>query len=684
MASATARLSATNGTSNSVSMTGSAQRSAARTIRGSMAGACMSALIAMPAIPAADRRSTKRSWSAGVAGMPRPVLRTRSPGPSHSAGSGMSHTCAHRTSLPVPVAPAWSVVPRWATSRRSAIVIAMPRFIPTTERPVGFHSIDTYLPSRADSRVPAMGIRVAVDIGGTFTDLVAVDETSGRVHVHKASSSPTAPIDAVRSVFAKAGLAAGDVSLFVHGTTVATNALIERDGTRIAFVTNRGFRDVLFIQDGTRRDLYSLEWHKPRPLVARYDCLEVGGRIDADGEVVAALDDEDVAAVVAHLRAEGIRSVAIGLVFAQANPDHELELEARLRAEIPDLATSLSHRVFPRWRENDRWQTVVADAYLKAMFARYVRNLEGGLEETGVAARLVLMKSNGGVVEAATAAEQPVNYLVSGPVGGVLGGSHFARQAGFEQIMTIDIGGTSSDVSLVAGGDIPRVARYQLDHGIPIKAPMIDITTIGAGGGSIGWVDAGGLLRVGPRSAGSTPGPACFGRGGTEPAIADANLVLGRLDPDTFCGGEIRLDVDRARAALDTIAQPLGLSVEEAAQAMLELATHDMVDALRVISIDRGIDARDFALVAIGGAGGLHGAEVARTLGIGTVIVPRTRQHVRLRAPDRRPADRPVDDAARARGRSLGPRGRRRCARSAARPRRGDARSRGRHRRAGG
>ena len=301
-----------------------------------------------------------------------------------------------------------------------------------------------------------MGIRVAVDIGGTFTDLVAVDETSGRVHVHKASSSPTAPIDAVRSVFAKAGLAAGDVSLFVHGTTVATNALIERDGTRIAFVTNRGFRDVLFIQDGTRRDLYSLEWHKPRPLVARYDCLEVGGRIDADGEVVAALDDEDVAAVVAHLRAEGIRSVAIGLVFAQANPDHELELEARLRAEIPDLATSLSHRVFPRWRENDRWQTVVADAYLKAMFARYVRNLEGGLEETGVAARLVLMKSNGGVVEAATAAEQPVNYLVSGPVGGVLGGSHFARQAGFEQIMTIDIGGTSSDVSLVAGGDIPR------------------------------------------------------------------------------------------------------------------------------------------------------------------------------------------------------------------------------------
>ena len=467
-----------------------------------------------------------------------------------------------------------------------------------------------------------MGIRVAVDIGGTFTDLVAVDETSGRVHVHKASSSPTAPIDAVRSVFAKAGLAAGDVSLFVHGTTVATNALIERDGTRIAFVTNRGFRDVLFIQDGTRRDLYSLEWHKPRPLVARYDCLEVGGRIDADGEVVAALDDEDVAAVVAHLRAEGIRSVAIGLVFAQANPDHELELEARLRAEIPDLATSLSHRVFPRWRENDRWQTVVADAYLKAMFARYVRNLEGGLEETGVAARLVLMKSNGGVVEAATAAEQPVNYLVSGPVGGVLGGSHFARQAGFEQIITIDIGGTSSDVSLVAGGDIPRVARYQLDHGIPIKAPMIDITTIGAGGGSIGWVDAGGLLRVGPRSAGSTPGPACFGRGGTEPAIADANLVLGRLDPDTFCGGEIRLDVDLARAALDTIAQLLGLSVEEAAQAMLELATHDMVDALRVISIDRGIDARDFALVAIGGAGGLHGAEVARTLGIGTVIVP--------------------------------------------------------------
>ncbi|MEA2247252.1 MAG: N-methylhydantoinase [Solirubrobacteraceae bacterium] len=467
-----------------------------------------------------------------------------------------------------------------------------------------------------------MAVHVAVDIGGTFTDLVAVDDASGRLHVEKAPSSRSDPLSAVRHVMQKAKLPVGLVSDLVHGTTVATNALLERDGPRIAFVTNRGFRDVLFVQDGTRRDLYSLEWEKPAPLVARYDCLEVGCRIDARGREIAPLDAEDVERVVEHLRREGIRSVAVGLLFAHVDAAHELALEAALLAAMPDLNVSVSHRVYPRWRENDRWQTVVADAYLKSMFSRYVRNLEHGLRDEGLQASLVLMKSNGGVVRAATAAEQPVNYLVSGPVGGVIGGTRFAALAGIEQVMTIDIGGTSSDVSLVSRGAIPRVAKFQLDHGIPVRAPMVDITTIGSGGGSIGWIDAGGLLRVGPRSAGSAPGPACFGQGGTEPTLTDANLLLGRLDPASFAGGEMRLDAGAARAALQRLAGELGGSPEDTADAMLRLATHDMVDALSVISVDRGIDPRDFALVAFGGAGGLHAADVAHEIGMRTVLIP--------------------------------------------------------------
>jgi N-methylhydantoinase A len=467
-----------------------------------------------------------------------------------------------------------------------------------------------------------MAVHVAIDIGGTFTDLVAVDDATGGIHVAKAPSSRADPLSAVRAVMRQARLPPQEVSDLVHGTTVATNALLERDGARVAFVTNRGFRDVLFIQDGTRRDLYSLEWEKPAPLVARYDCLEVGCRVDARGRELAPLDDADVDRVVAHLRREGIRSVAVGLLFAHVDETHELALEAALLQAMPDLAVSSSHRVYPRWRENDRWQTVVADAYLKSMFSRYVRNLQDGLREDGLAASLVLMKSNGGIVRAQTAAEQPANYLVSGPVGGVIGGTRFAALAGIDQVMTIDIGGTSSDVSLVSRGEIPRVATFQLDHGIPVRAPMVDITTIGSGGGSIGWLDAGGLLRVGPRSAGSSPGPACFGRGGTEATLTDANLVLGRLDAASFAGGAVRLDLHAAQAALQGLADTLGESVEDTADAMVRLATHDMVDALSLISVDRGIDPRDFALVAFGGAGGLHAADIGGHLGMQTVLIP--------------------------------------------------------------
>ena len=278
------------------------------------------------------------------------------------------------------------------------------------------------------------------------------------------------------------------------------------------------------------------------------------------------------------------------------NPDHEVELAERLRTAFPDLSISLSHEVYPRWRENDRGHTTIADAYLKPMFTRYIDNLQTGLSEAGSPAQLLVMKSNGGVVEGDTAADQPANYLVSGPVGGILGGAHFAALAGLEDIMTIDIGGTSCDVSLVDGGELRRAGDFEIAFGMPVRAPMVDIRTIGAGGGSIAWIDAGGLLRVGPQSAGSDPGPACYAQGGHEATLSDANLVLNRMNPGNFCGGDIRLDAELARSAVGKLADGLGWLLEETAQSIIELADHNMVDALSVISVERGIDPRDFAL----------------------------------------------------------------------------------------
>ena len=468
-----------------------------------------------------------------------------------------------------------------------------------------------------------MGYHVAVDIGGTFTDLVALDDASGELHVSKSSSQPQDPVSAVLRVIEKTGIPPSEVELFVHGTTVTTNALIERRGTRVAFVTNRGFRDVIFIQNANRRDLYSLSsWQKPRPLSSRYDCIEVGCRVDAHGLELQPLDESDVRHLIEHLETERIDSVAISFLFSFLNPAHELELARRLRAALPDLSISLSHEVYPRWRENDRGHTVVADAYLKPMFRTYIANLEAGFENADLEARLLVMKSNGGVVEGKKAAERPVNYLVSGPVGGVLGGAHFASLAGVDHIMTLDIGGTSTDVSLLVGGEMRRAATFEMDFGMPVKSPMVDIRTIGAGGGSIAWIDAGGLLRVGPRSAGSTPGPVCYGRGGTEPTLTDANLLLGRLNPDKFCGGEIPLQPDLAESAVSRLADALSRSIEETAAAIVELANHNVVDALSVISVEQGTDPREFTLVAFGGAGPLHAADIARILGAQRVLVP--------------------------------------------------------------
>ena len=467
-----------------------------------------------------------------------------------------------------------------------------------------------------------MTIHLAVDIGGTFTDLVALDDASGDVLVGKSSSRAQDPIGAVLDVVAKAGISVEDVSQFIHGTTVATNALLERRGTRVAFITNKGFRDVIFIQNANRRDLYSLDWKKPRPLSCRYDCLELDCRIDSSGSIVRALVNDEVEALIEHLRSENVDAVAISFLFSFLNPEHELQLAERLREALPSVSISLSHEVYPRWRENDRGHTTIADAYLKPMFSSYVENLERGLADAGSGARLLIMKSNGGVVEAEAAAERPVNYLMSGPVGGVMGATHFAEQAGFSRIMTIDIGGTSCDVSLIVDGEQRQAANFELAFGMPVKAPMVDIRTIGAGGGSIAWIDAGGLLRVGPQSAGSSPGPACYGQGGEAPTLTDANLALGRLNPANFCGGDIPLYPDLAARALEQLASRLDRDPVEVAHSIIELANHSMSDALNVISVEKGIDPRDFALVAFGGAGALHAAEIAAIIGMRELVIP--------------------------------------------------------------
>ena len=467
-----------------------------------------------------------------------------------------------------------------------------------------------------------MAIRAAVDIGGTFTDLVLFDEDSGELRVAKAPSSAEDPVSSVLEVVAKADVAPRSIEHFIHGTTIVTNALLQRRGARVAFVTNRGFRDVIFVREANRRDLYSLKWRKPLPLAARADCLELGCRVGSDGEIVQEPDDDEIDQLAAHLEREKIGAVAICFLFAYVNPVHERYVADRLKQTLPELTVSMSHRVFPRWREADRAITSIADAFVSRMFSRYTHNLQDGLAGAGSPAQLLVMKSNGGVVPGDVAAGQSTNYVVSGPVGGVLAGAHFAALAGFEQVMTMDIGGTSCDVALLEDARPRWSGGLELDFGLVVRTPMPDIRTIGAGGGSIARIDDGGLLRVGPTSAGADPGPACYGRGGEDATLTDADLVLGRLDPEGFLAGEVRLDPELSRRVLDPIAAKLAMTAEDAALAIVTVANNNMAQALRAVSVERGIDPRGLALVAFGGAGGLHACEVAREVGTPTVLVP--------------------------------------------------------------
>jgi len=469
------------------------------------------------------------------------------------------------------------------------------------------------------------GARVGVDVGGTFTDLVTV--RNGAVQVRKTPSTPDAPergvINGLEEARDDGGLDLGTIDFLGHGTTVATNALLEEDWADTALVTSEGFRDVLEIGRQNRPDIYDFQAEKPTPVVERDRRFEVRERLDERGNVLEPLDEEDARALAADLADADVDSVAISLLHSFENDDHEQRVR-ELLAEQLDASFSLSSRTLPEIREYERTLATSVNAALKPVIDSYIGRLKSGVAERGVSAELKIMQSNGGIITADAARDRPVNTLLSGPAAGVQGATYVAGLAGVEDVITMDMGGTSCDVSLVEDGD-PLVSTDVEIGNYPVSVPMIDVHTVGSGGGSIAWLDKGGALRVGPRSAGADPGPVSYGRGGTKPTITDAQLLLGRLDPSRFLSDDLDADVDDVRTAVDEhVAAPLDMGVEEAAQGILDVANANMERALRVVSVERGYDPRDFAMVAFGGAGPLHATTLAEALDVPQVVVPRT------------------------------------------------------------
>ncbi len=475
-------------------------------------------------------------------------------------------------------------------------------------------------------------MRIGIDIGGTFTDFVLFDPASGSLQTFKRLSTPHDPAEAVLAGLARldqqreaergpAGDPTPSLAEIVHGSTVATNALLERKGARTAFVTTAGFRDLLAIGRQNRSQLYDLFADRPAPLAPAELCFELGERVDRRGHVLQPLDPAELAALVERLTAAGVESTAVCLLFSFANPSHEEQIGAALRQA--GLLTSLSSEILPEFREVERASTTVINAYVAPTLNRYL----GRLAEQFQGVEFRIMQSNGGSISAAQARREGVRSILSGPAGGAVGAFHVAQAAGFSRVLAFDMGGTSTDVTLCDGG--VRVTSEGEIGGLPVRIPLIDIHTVGAGGGSIAAVDLGGALRVGPQSAGADPGPACYGRGGLLPTVTDANLALGRLPADRFLGGQMALDAAASEQALTRLAQAAALTAapgltlaQTAALGVIQIANAHMERALRVISVARGHDPADFALLSFGGAGGLHACELARALGVRTVIVP--------------------------------------------------------------
>ena len=471
-----------------------------------------------------------------------------------------------------------------------------------------------------------MAFRVGVDIGGTFTDFFGLEEETGRFVLAKCPSTPLNPEEAVFDTLSSSDLDMQAIALLVVGTTISTNALLQRRGARVLYLTTAGFEDVPYIQRINRKYHYDLAWVKPAPFVARSDCLGVNERIGQHGEVVHPLIGEEmerIAALVGEKVAQGDSvAVAINFLFSYLNPAHEQMLRDRLLDRYPNLSISVSHEVAPIWREYERGSTTIIDAFCKPALATFVENLSQGLETRGLTHPWALVKSNGGIVFSHNAARRSVDSMLSGLAGGIIAGRYFGEQAGDRDVITLDMGGTSADVGAVCDGAINFTTEYEWEFGIPVAAPFIELTTVGAGGGSIGWVDRGGFLKVGPQSAGADPGPVCYGRGGLQPTVTDANLVLGRINPGYFLGGKMELRLESAREAILSLGKQLGTGLEETAMAMIDLVNENMANAIRLMTVKKGLDPREFGLVAFGGAGPLHAAALASSLGMKHAVIP--------------------------------------------------------------
>lgn len=468
--------------------------------------------------------------------------------------------------------------------------------------------------------------RIGFDVGGTFTDFTLLNEAAGAVHYFKVPSTPHDPSEAIGRGLAELvrvhKLSPGDVRHLGHGTTVATNMVIERKGAVTGLITTRGFRDVLEIGRQTRPHLYDYRVTRPTPLVPRNLRHEVDERVLSDGTVRTPLNEEQVEAAARSLADAGVGAVVICFLHSYRRPDHERRAAEIVRRVLPEAYISLSSSVLPEFREFERMSTTVLNAYMGPRMGSYLERLLQRVEDIGIGGELNTVHSNGGLMSVATVREVPVRTCVSGPAAGVIGAAEVGCAAGFADLVTFDVGGTSTDVSVISGGH-PLFASDRLVADYPVKTPMIDIHVIGAGGGSIAAIDDAGGLKVGPRSAGASPGPVAYDRGGTEPTITDANIVLGRLDPVALLDGRLPIRADAARDAIrDRIAAPLGLSIEEAAFGILRIANANMSRAIRSVSTERGHDVRDFALFAYGGAGPLHACDIAAGCGMATVIVP--------------------------------------------------------------
>jgi N-methylhydantoinase A len=477
-------------------------------------------------------------------------------------------------------------------------------------------------------------LQLAFDIGGTFTDLVLMDTATGDLDIWKVPTTPKAPDQAVAAALAvriaAKELVPQKISAVMHATTVATNAILERKGSKTALITTEGFRDVLLIGRQKRYDTYTLHIVKPKPLVERADVFEVAERTAFDGSILRPLDEASVKTAIEVVKKGGYESVAVVLLHAYANPAHEQRIKALIRAVLPDMQISLSSFISPKYREYERTSTTVANAYVKPLVHSYLGALDTALKKLGTNAGLSIMQSNGGLVSPALARSYAVRIVESGPAAGVLMCSEVGREEGYEDVLTFDMGGTTAKLGAIDGGKAAVTPTFEVDtvnytrgSGLPLNITAIELLEIGAGGGSLARVEAG-LVAIGPQSAGAVPGPACYGRGGTQATITDANLVLGYLDPDYFNGGAMGLDLEAAKKAVDsTIGQQLGLSVDEAAWGIHSVANANMERAMRIVSLERGRDPRKYAMVAFGGAGPLHACRLARALHIPRVIVPR-------------------------------------------------------------